>query len=139
MTPPPTQIQKLHSLYNGLTRFNLSMRYDRERSWYEFIRAGFTAEDLRLVITHLKAGIRRKERHSGCLKFSNLIEPLNFFEEERELARNSKALTKPAPNDKEKVIQLFRPVVTEPVPKTPVKSTGSIIPKLLEELRKAAR
>ena len=134
-----SEIEKLHSLYNGLTGFNLSMRYDRERAWYEYLKAGFTTNDLQLVILHLKAGIKRKERHSGCLKFSNLCEHLPFFEEELELAKNSKLLTKPPPSEKQKVIQLFRPVVTEPVPKTPVKTSGSIIPKLLKELREAAR
>jgi len=41
-----SQIQELHQTYCRLTGQNLSLRFDRERLWYEFLRADFTERDL---------------------------------------------------------------------------------------------
>jgi hypothetical protein len=51
MTEPITQndpqsVRELHELYCQCTGQNLSLRFDRERLWYEFLRAGFNAADL---------------------------------------------------------------------------------------------
>jgi hypothetical protein len=135
-----TEIERLHSLYNTLTGFQLSMRYDREATWFRFLKDGFTAEDLRFVLVYLKCEIKKGKRYPACLGFRSLIENLDTFEEYRELAKTVMLRTKPPTTDKEKVIQMFRPVV-ESIPNTPAitKSLGSIIPKLIEELKKAAK
>ena len=47
--PPPSipaQLEQLHQSYCRLTGQNLSLRFDRERLWFEFLRAGFTLADL---------------------------------------------------------------------------------------------
>jgi hypothetical protein len=33
------------------------LRFDRERLWYEFLRAGFSTEDLKIVVTYLQKEI----------------------------------------------------------------------------------
>jgi hypothetical protein len=38
---------------------SFSLRFDRERLWYEFLRAGFSAQDLKRVLT-----ARRSRRSS---------------------------------------------------------------------------
>lgn len=48
MTEPITQncprsVCELHELYCHCTGQNLSLRFERERLWYEFLRAGFNA------------------------------------------------------------------------------------------------
>src|SRR5262245_54578877 len=80
------QIQQLHQTYCQLTGQNLSLRFDRERFWYEFLRAGFTAADLGQVILYLQREIRQTRRNVGALKLSNLLQ-LDRFEEDLNISR----------------------------------------------------
>ena len=79
-------IQQLHQLYGQLTGQKLSLRFDRERLWFEFLRAGFTAEDLRHVVRYLQKEIRATRRNVGALKLSNLLQ-LDRFEEDLNISR----------------------------------------------------
>ncbi len=130
-------LQGLHRTYCQLTGFDLSMRYDRERSWYEFAKAGFTAEDLRIVILHLKRGIKAKERHSGCLKFSNLVEPLQSFEEDLCLAKAHLRGNRPQSN-RENIIQAFSPEIPDTRTES-CKPVKEVVDKLIEDLKRAAQ
>lgn len=80
------QIQELHQTYGQLTGQNLSLRFDRERLWYEFLRAGFTQADLTQVIVYLQKQIRQTRRNVGALKLSNLLQ-LDRFEEDLNISR----------------------------------------------------
>lgn len=131
-------LQGLHRIYCQLTGLDLSMRYDRERAWYEFAKAGFTGDDLKLVILHLKRGIKSKQRHSGCLKFSNLIECLNYFEEEVCEARAHLRGNRPQSN-RENIIQAFRPEIPTASQIETCKPAKEVVEKLIEELKKAAQ
>jgi hypothetical protein len=62
------------------------MRFDRERLWYEFLRAGFNTQDLKTVITYLQKEIRANRRNVGALKLSNLLQ-LDRFEEDLNISR----------------------------------------------------
>jgi hypothetical protein len=88
MNGPPmlAQIQQLHRTYCGLTAQNLSLRFDRQRLWYEFLKAGFTATDLTRVIAYLQKEIRQSRRNVGALKLSNLLQ-LDRFEEDLNISR----------------------------------------------------
>ena len=79
-------IQQAHQLYGQLTGQNLSLRFDRERLWYEFLRAGFTLQDLTQVIRYLQKEIRHTRRNVGALKLSNLLQ-LDRFEEDLNISR----------------------------------------------------
>jgi len=81
-----SQIQELHQTYCRLTGQNLSLRFDRERLWYEFLRAGFTAADLIQVVAYLQKQIRQTRRNVGALKLSNLLQ-LDRFEEDLNISR----------------------------------------------------
>ena len=86
-TPPLTaQIQLLHQAYCQLTAQNLLLRFDRQRLWYEFLRAGFTAADLSQVVLYLQKEIRQTRRNVGALKLSNLLQ-LDRFEEDLNISR----------------------------------------------------
>src|ERR1051326_3472436 len=86
-TPPLAfQIQQLHRTYGQLTGQNLSLRFDRERLWYEFLRAGFTEADLVQVVAYLQKEIRHARRNIGALKLSNLLQ-LDRFEEDLHISR----------------------------------------------------
>ena len=46
---------------------------DRERLWFELVRAGFAPEELRRVVRYLQKEIRAVRRNVGALKLSNLL------------------------------------------------------------------
>jgi len=79
-------IRELHELYCHCTDQTLSLRFDRERLWYEFLRAGFGAADLKRVVTYLQKEIRAERRNVGALKLSNLLQ-LDRFEEDLNISR----------------------------------------------------
>jgi len=82
----PQAVRELHELYCQCTAQNLSLRFDRERLWYEFLRAGFNAADLSRVIAYLQKEIRAARRNIGALKLSNLLQ-LDRFEEDFNISR----------------------------------------------------
>jgi hypothetical protein len=90
MNSPPTSIpelvQQLHQTYCRLTGQNLSLRFDRERLWFEFFRAGFTLADLTQVVGYLQKEIPSGRRNVGALKLSNLFQ-LDRFEEDLNISR----------------------------------------------------
>lgn len=77
----PQQITAAHQLYCQLTGQSLRLGFDRERQWYEWLRVGFTLEDLRRVIAYLQREIRQGRRNVGALKLSNLLQPDRFEED----------------------------------------------------------
>ena len=80
------QIDQTHLLYCRLTAQNLSLRFGRQRLWYEFFRAGFSQEQLTQVITYLQKEIRYGRRNVGALKLYNLLQP-DRFEEDLNISR----------------------------------------------------
>lgn len=88
MTPNigPEQVALAHQLYCQLTGQNLRLGFDRERQWYEWLRVGFTLEDLRRTVAYLQREIREGRRNVGALKLSNLLQP-DHFEEDLNIRR----------------------------------------------------
>jgi hypothetical protein len=82
----PATVRELHGLYCRWTAQPLSLRFDRERLWYEFLRAGFSAADLKQVVRYLQKEIRAQRRNVGALKLSNLLQ-LDRFEEDLHISR----------------------------------------------------
>ena len=80
------QIAAAHQLYCQLTAQTLRLGFERQRQWYEWLRAGFTLQDLRRVIGYLQREIREGRRNVGALKFSNLLQ-LDRFEEDLNIRR----------------------------------------------------
>jgi hypothetical protein len=95
----PVAVLELHQLYCQLTAQKLSLRFDRERLWYEFLCAGFSAADLEQTIAYLQREIRAQRRNIGALKLSNLLQ-LDRFEEDLNISRvrlRAPAPKRPAP------------------------------------------
>jgi hypothetical protein len=111
-------VQASHQLYCQLTAQKLTLRFDRERLWYEFLRAGFNADDLTIVVRYLQKEIRANRRNVGALKLSNLLQ-LDRFEEDLNISKVG--LRPPAP-----------PAPTAIDPPTPT-------PLQLQNLRQQAR
>jgi hypothetical protein len=88
-SPPPVDaaaIAQAHQLYCHLTGQTLRLAFDRERGWYELLRAGYTLADVRAVIGYLQREIRAARRNVGALKLSNLLQP-DRFEEDLQISR----------------------------------------------------
>lgn len=88
------RIQQAHALYCQLTGQRVSLRFDRERLWFELFRAGFTEADLQAVIRYLQREIRQGRRNVGALKLSNLLQP-DRFEEDLNISRVALSAPKP--------------------------------------------
>jgi hypothetical protein len=90
MKPAPVsaaaRIGELHQAYCRLTGQSLSLGFDRERLWFEFLRAGFTLADLVRVVRYLQGEISYSRRNVGALKLSNLLQ-LDRFEEDLNISR----------------------------------------------------
>jgi hypothetical protein len=75
------RIQQAHASYCQLTGQRVSLRFDRERLWFELFRAGFTEADVQSVLGYLQREIRHGRRNVGALKLSNLLQPDRFEED----------------------------------------------------------
>ena len=75
-----------HQLYCRLTGQSLRLGCDRERTWYELLRRGYSLQDLRTVLTYLQREIRAQRCNVGALKLSNLLQP-DRFEEDLQISR----------------------------------------------------
>jgi hypothetical protein len=90
------RIQQAHALYCRLTGQRVSLRFDRERLWYELFHAGFDEADLQRVIRYLQREIREGRRNVGALKLSNLLQ-IDRFEEDLNISRVQLYAPKPPP------------------------------------------
>jgi len=90
------KITELHTAYCQATGFDLPLRFDRQRIWFDFDKAGFTEEDLLLVIKWVR---RQFGKNSGygptSLRLSTLLQ-LDYFEEKLMLARQEFRPRRPA-------------------------------------------
>jgi hypothetical protein len=126
-------LRATHELYCQLTGQKLSLRFDRERLWYEFLRAGFSAQDLKRVVTYLQKEIRASRRNVGALKLSNLLQ-LDRFEEDLNIS-NVRLRYAPPP-------QPPRSTPSDPSPPTPAQlqnlrqEAKTVFARLREELGK---
>ena len=93
------RIQQAHALYCRLTGQRVSLRFDRERLWYELFHAGFNEADLQRVVRYLQREIREGRRNVGALKLSNLLQ-IDRFEEDLNISR----------------VQLYAPKTPPPTP-----------------------
>lgn len=100
MNPPRpvdlAAIHEAHRIYCSLTGQQLGLGYDRERMWFELLRAGHTTDELRHLVGYLQREIRAGRRNVGALKLSNLLQPDRF---EEDLAISRVALRAPAPTE----------------------------------------
>ena len=89
------RIQQVHALYCRLTGQRVSLRFDRERLWCDFFRAGFTEADLQRVVRYLQREIREGRRNVGALKLYNLLQP-DRFEDDLNISRVQLYAPKPS-------------------------------------------
>ena len=105
--PEAAAIRHAHHLYCSLTGQRLGLGYDRERLWFELLRAGYSLDELRHLVAYLQREIRAGRRNVGALKLSNLLQPDRF---EEDLAISRVALRPPPPS---------KPPTPAPLPSLP--------------------
>lgn len=136
MTPTESEIAALHDAYCRLTgQEGLPLRYDRLSWWHNWCAAGFTLDDLKLVVRYLKKGIADGKRNQGALKFSNLIIQVDRFEEDLFEARRVLKVRPPQPSHVtvEQRVGDVRRMVEVPAPDRTV-HVGSIFAKIAREM-----
>ena len=81
--------ERLHSTYCEMTGLHIRLAMGRDRLWFDFAKAGFTLDDLRLVIGYIKKDISKDRAiyRMESLRLLNLIGRLDEFEERLALAR----------------------------------------------------
>jgi len=70
------RIQQAHALYCRLTGQRVSLRFDRERLWYELFQAGFDEADLQKVTNWVSVACCRMQRRLGSWVFGSCFEEL---------------------------------------------------------------
>ena len=80
-SPDAAAVLQAHQLYCQLTGQTLRLAFDRERLWFELLRAGYSLDDLRRVIRYLQREVQAQRRNVGALKLSNLLQPDRFEED----------------------------------------------------------
>ncbi len=111
MTP-----QALHDWYR-LHVLDVRSAPEWERRWFMFLKQGYTAEDLKLLIYYLRREIKHGRRNDGALLLRNLLDlgPDNTFlrlDEDLALAR-AKYQPRPAPPAVAPAPQAPRPVASQ--------------------------
>lgn len=133
--PLPTAelVRQAHQLYCELTGQCLRLAYDRERGWFELLRAGHTLEDVGRVIRYLQREIRQQRRNVGALKLSNLLR-VDQFEEDLQISRVRLAPGSAASSSTAD----SRPSASTPTPEQQAKHRETVA-RFLEQLRSGLR
>lgn len=141
MTDLEAKISVLSTCYEKMT--GLSLKHSgicdpRMEFWKAWICAGFSLQDLDLVLRYQNQGIRAGTRHKACQRFSRLIGDPLYFAEELAFAQEAQRADQrkpPAQTPRDKVLAQARPVVSEP------KAPGEAKPLSywIDQLKKAAQ
>jgi hypothetical protein len=89
-TERQAQIAVMHAAYQTQSGQKVVLNMFRERAWFEWLiwRTGnpFTISDVIIVCRYLRSQILKGDRNPGCLKFSNMIQDPDRFEEDLAMA-----------------------------------------------------
>jgi len=111
--PLESEVQALHALYCQYVNFRLTLNFSNREAWQRFIVAGYTIEDLRIVMTRGCKQIA-KGIDSGVIRFSNIIRDLDRFGETLACAKAEQRIKREGPTPREKALNELRPIVVEP-------------------------
>jgi hypothetical protein len=102
-----------------------------EHSLFDWVRAGFTKEDMIIVVQF----IVRENRHNTfkySLKLGHLINDHQRFNDLLEEAKAKERNRRPAMTPKEKVLSQLRPVMGETMTVTEIPTAGEILKRVLK-------
>lgn len=138
MTTPAIQdIAAMHAAYVQGTGLQIPLDSARELTWYEVWRRGIRADDIRLVITHMKRRAKAQQSVRSFV-FRRFVGDADFLEEDIAEARRDARTPRP-PRDRAAVLQASgRPPAPEPPTSRPageILSQSTILAEM-ERLRK---
>lgn len=123
----PTDPQIILDAYTACTGREASFLH-YEFSIGKFTMMGFTAADMTLVCEHIKRENRKHGRDFQIsLKLSRLLSDTEWFSDFLAEARAKQRNHIPNPTPKEKVLQSFRPTLSEPMPGDTALSAGECL------------
>ncbi len=130
MNNPSDAFQPILSEYSRLTGRNAPLSlYDA--SLFPFVRAGFTADDMRIVIEFIQRENKRNHYQYG-LKLGSLINDLQRFNDLLEEAKAKERNRRPATTPKEKVLSQLRPTVSENLTSTGAMTVKDVLRKVIQ-------
>lgn len=100
-----------------------------EHALFDFVRAGFTHEDMATVITFLMRENKRNQ-FQYSLKLGHLINDHMRFNDLLQEAKARERNRRPAPTAKERVLSQFRPTTGETLTTTGALSVKQILKKV---------
>ena len=107
-TDVPENIRAFHTVFEQLSGMQLTLDFCRMDAWRQFIgyrrHQPYTHDDLRLVWRFLKKQIINGKRNAGALKFRNLIQNPDYFEEDLAEAMGDAEMNRKPAQPKTKVI-----------------------------------
>lgn len=133
-----SEIAHLHAVWNAATGQALRMGicdYEREFGYHQFIKAGFTAQDISTVVNYLHREIAKGNRLNGALRWSNCIGNLVRFDEDLQMAKAAARIPKPSARDK--VLSIARPIAVQ-VPVEKARDTSKHVSHYIAALKAAA-
>lgn len=120
-------IYHIHQTYCQAVGVELALLPVYERFWWDFLRAGVTADDLKLVIADRKRGIKANRRYKECLLLRNICGSEEAIGEVAEEAAMIKArLRKPLLSKGEREIKAVTGRPTE-VQQPDARSFGQVL------------
>jgi len=103
-----------------------------DASLFPFVRAGFTADDMRTVVEHMLRENKRNHFQYG-LKLSPLLNDLQRFNDLLEEAKAKNRNCRPAPTAKEKALNQLRPALGENLTSTGALTVKDILRKVVQQ------
>jgi hypothetical protein len=104
----PENIRSFHELFEKLSGARFTLDYCRMDAWRQFINyrrhEPYTHDDLRLVWRHLRKQILNGKRNAGALKFRNIIQNPDYFEEDLIEAQGEAERASKPPQPKTQVV-----------------------------------
>jgi hypothetical protein len=138
--PDDQTITELHAAYCQATGFDLPLRFDRQRVWHDFDKAGFTKEDLLLVIKWIRQQFGKNSGYGPTsLRMSTLLFRLDDFEEKLMLARKELRPRQPAFVQKTQTVGDVARTVEVPAPADDPINAGAAAGNVLREWRLAQK
>lgn len=115
MTDLTPLAQSLHKTYCSASGRDVPFTMQRIATWTEWSAQGWNANDLLLVISHIKRLIREKRRWDSSLRFEKIIQNFEAFGEDLAEARSLARAPKQHPAHRE-LAATGRPTVPETPP-----------------------
>ncbi len=91
---------EIHRVYQTITNRDIPCTMQMHFQWSAWKAQGWTVDDLRLVVQHIKEMIRQDRRRPESLRFHNLIGNTERFNEDISEARSLARIRPETPKDR---------------------------------------